>query len=385
MYRTCLFCSASLGTNEAIESFPVGTRLAFDAWKGRLWAVCRRCGRWNLAPIEERWEAVEQAERLFADTRSRVQSENIGLCRLPDGTRLVRVGKALPGELAAWRYGSQLVSRRNRNLAYTGLGVLGAGAIIAGLPLIASIGTPVALLNIGVQATSLYRQHVAQNRVVHRIAAARSPTGARLEIRRRHLTDAVLEPDSDGGVGLLLTSVNPASWKRPATGWKVPAVPPVHIAGDEARRVLARAMSDYNSRGAKRDEVQRALRTLEEAGGPEHFVRSVAASGALITRPPLVARQKQQSYSFRQIAGTFRGEVLPVKKVGLSSWRDEVAGRLSATDALALEMALNEEAERAALEGELAALEAAWREAEEIAHIADALPDVPPPQRQQQE
>jgi hypothetical protein len=38
-------------------------------------------------------------------------------------------------------------------------------------------------------------------------------------------------------------------------------------------------------------------------------------------------------------------------------------------------MALTEESERRALEGELAALEAAWREAEEIAAIADALPD----------
>jgi hypothetical protein len=37
-------------------------------------------------------------------------------------------------------------------------------------------------------------------------------------------------------------------------------------------------------------------------------------------------------------------------------------------------MALQEEAERRALEGELAALEAAWREAEEIASIADSLP-----------
>jgi hypothetical protein len=51
MYSTCLFCAASLGTNEAIEAFDVGRRIAFDAWQGRLWAVCARCGRWNLAPI----------------------------------------------------------------------------------------------------------------------------------------------------------------------------------------------------------------------------------------------------------------------------------------------------------------------------------------------
>jgi hypothetical protein len=46
---------------------------------------------------------------------------------------------------------------------------------------------------------------------------------------------------------------------------------------------------------------------------------------------------------------------------------------LTTVDRLALEMALHEEAERRAIEGELAALEAQWREAEEIAAIADNL------------
>jgi hypothetical protein len=36
-------------------------------------------------------------------------------------------------------------------------------------------------------------------------------------------------------------------------------------------------------------------------------------------------------------------------------------------------MSLHEETERRALEGELALLEAAWREAEEIARISDTL------------
>ena len=40
---------------------------------------------------------------------------------------------------------------------------------------------------------------------------------------------------------------------------------------------------------------------------------------------------------------------------------------------LALEMALHEERERRALEGELWVLEQAWKEAEEIAAISDSL------------
>jgi hypothetical protein len=47
--------------------------------------------------------------------------------------------------------------------------------------------------------------------------------------------------------------------------------------------------------------------------------------------------------------------------------------RLSASERLALEMALNEESEYRALQGELAQLEQAWRDAEQIAAIADNL------------
>ena len=62
MYTTCMFCKKPLETNEVVETFPVGRRLAFDSAKGRLWVVCRRCERWNLTPLEERWEAVETCE-----------------------------------------------------------------------------------------------------------------------------------------------------------------------------------------------------------------------------------------------------------------------------------------------------------------------------------
>ena len=64
MYSTCIFCNQSLGTNVALESFSVGRRVAFDAARGRLWVVCRKCERWNLTPLEERWEAVDEDERL---------------------------------------------------------------------------------------------------------------------------------------------------------------------------------------------------------------------------------------------------------------------------------------------------------------------------------
>ena len=53
--------------------------------------------------------------------------------------------------------------------------------------------------------------------------------------------------------------------------------------------------------------------------------------------------------------------------------RDVEPFGMSSERRLAFEMALHEEQERRALQGELLALEQAWRDAEEIAKIADNL------------
>jgi hypothetical protein len=377
MYSTCLFCSASLGRNEAIEAFAVGERVAFDAARGRLWAVCGRCGRWNLAPLEERWEAVEQAERLFTDTRSRVHTEHIGLARLRDGTRLVRVGAALPGEIAAWRYGTQLVSRRNRNIAVTGAAVAAGVALVAGMPFIASAGLPIGLLNGGLQLGSVMQMRRQRLRVVHRIDAADSPSGADIVIRRWHLYHAALGRTADGDVALDMPSITDDTAPFFGRMKPAPAPPLLRLEGDTARRVIARSMTDFNHNGASKTDVARALTAIEAAGGADAFARNAAASGAAIIRAQRAGGAPGASWSIGQILGTFRGGKLPVVK-----YRNPFTGddrpRLSKTDALALEMALQDEAERRALEGELAALEAAWREAEEIARIADALPGEPP-------
>src|SRR5690242_18988359 len=108
MYSTCLFCNSSLGTNHQIAAFPVGRRLAFDPKKGRLWVICTRCGRWNLTPLEERWEAIDECERLFRGTRLRMSTDNVGLARFRGDFELVRIGPALLPEIASWRYGTRL-------------------------------------------------------------------------------------------------------------------------------------------------------------------------------------------------------------------------------------------------------------------------------------
>src|SRR5437773_4610743 len=106
--------------------FSVGRRLAFDPTKGRLWVVCTRCGRWNLTPLEERWEAIDECERLFRGTRLRMSTDNIGLAQFWGGFELVRIGPALLPEIASWRYGARLLRIDPRPGARVGVVVRGA-------------------------------------------------------------------------------------------------------------------------------------------------------------------------------------------------------------------------------------------------------------------
>src|SRR5688572_30328476 len=133
MYHHCLFCQTDLGSNDSVERFPVGRRLAFDAAKGRLWVVCPRCARWNLTPLEERWEAIEQCERLYRGTRLRASTDNVGLARLRDGLELVRIGSPLRPEFSAWRYSAKFGRRRRdaRLVAGAGAALTVAAGVVA--------------------------------------------------------------------------------------------------------------------------------------------------------------------------------------------------------------------------------------------------------------
>jgi hypothetical protein len=334
VYRTCIFCSGDLGTNDVLEAFPVSKSIVFDGWKGRLWAICPKCARWNLAPIEERWEAVEAAEKLFVDARLRVQSENVGLAKLRDGTRLIRVGQAVPGELAAWRYGDQLVKRRQHYMLYAGAAVAVGAAVMGGMVALTASGGAYSLINAGLQ---FYRQK-RQRKVIYRLPAARSPTGQEVVLRRWHASGSVLRPGQVDGIALVVPD---AARKDPKTdGWgktKYVAEPLV-LADADARTFLSRAMVHLNEKGASRKRLVGAVDLLGNAGSAEDFLRRQAGEG-------------------RTLAA-----------------RKDMPGRALAPEgALALEMALHEESERRALEGELTLLESAWREAEEIAAIADKL------------
>ena len=354
MYTTCIFCHGDLDRNEALEEFPVGRRLAFDGAKGRLWVVCRRCERWNLSPLETRWEAIEACERAFETTRMKVASDNIGLAKLKEGLVLVRVGDPVRQEFAAWRYGDQFGRRRKRAMLITGAAVTAGGAIAiggaaAGLSVGAFGGLPAAL-------HSWYRERV--------ILRLRDESGDPIQILRKHLYTSRLVPEHDGPGWSLRVDHLPGwdkrsdklrawSWGRPKglKGQRETMI--VH--GPEAISLAGQLMAHANRRGGAARAVRQAVARIEDAGHPEVFLPKAA------------------EVAHRDLRQSGKREWSPKKIEKMAKPLPGSLAGLKVDMRLAIEMATHEQAEREALEGELKELEARWREAEEIARIADNL------------
>src|SRR5918999_3494153 len=247
VYSTCIFCNQAFGTNSAFDSFPVGRRLAFDAAKGRLWVVCRKCERWNLSPLEERWEAIEQAEQLYRDTRRRVATPEIGLARLADGTELVRIGAPLRPEFAAWRYGDQFGRRRTRQMLIAGAGLAALGGVVAGG---AVIGVSIGGFAWGLAQLGRVAIHGSAETIVARV---RTNSGQILPVRRRHLAESTLSRGSDDTLAIDLRYKNGQS----------------RFEGPEAMRIASLVVPAVNRFGGSLSTVAAAVNEIEQTGGPE--------------------------------------------------------------------------------------------------------------------
>ena len=301
MYRTCLYCSNDLGTNEVLEPLPIGRRVAFDAREGRLWVVCRSCEKWNLVPFDTRLETIDACERLFVETRVRYSTDNIGIARLREGLELVRIGPALRPEFAAWRYGDQFGRRRMR-MAVMAAATLagGAGFVWFGRVALLGIGLSPQILNYGMIA--FQRQRVAL-----RIAG---PDGVRgvmtpFDVQKTRIQGEIFGdwwariPIRDPGVAGQESPVHAVPW------------------------------------GASSRSVREAVDLISYRGATDGLVRK-----------HLLTATNNRDVELRQVDRTTR---------------------------LALEMAAHEDTERQALAGELKLLERQWKQADELARIADSL------------
>lgn len=340
MYAACIWCNQPLGRNETIEQFPVGRRLAFDQAAGRLWVVCPKCERWNLSPLEERWEAIEACEKLYRDTRKRVSTDNIGLARVGEGVDLVRIGKPMLPEFAGWRYGDQF-GRRYRKAMMVGSALVAAtGALIVG-QIALGIGG-VGLFNIATMV-----QGYRDKKMVRRLAlpgggsiqlSAKSAGGTRVAFEAGHPVLAVrnngdewtqIAPEVD-----VITALRWDGADRRRINSAMEMKQWHLVEGDDARQALSAILPIVNRDGASKQVIQSSVRLVERRLDSD------------LPFPLVAKKRSEQSQPLREM---------------------EVSRRLAA------EMILHEQEERRWLEGELKELETRWREADEIAGIADSL------------
>ncbi len=313
MLSRCIYCHAGLPSNTTLERFPLGQRVAFDPGRGRLWAVCSACRRWNLAPIEERWEALEELEKLAHD-RGRLlsQTDHIALFRIAE-IEVVRVGRAKLAEEAWWRYGQELMRRRSR---YRVVHALEWAAVI-GFSSITTVGWM--MIGGGDPLNDLIRWRKFGNTAWRGARACRRCGTPIEQLSFKRSTHLVLGP-SDAQLTLELRCKR--CGLRNADGG-------FEFAGVEAERMLRRVLAYHNFKGASERSVKDAVRVIDEVGSPHWLIRRLSRQGYR------VGNDKMKQASF------------------------------------ALEIAVNDEAERQLLELEMAELEARWREEEELAAIVD--------------
>jgi len=323
LYTRCLVCGVPFPANEMLEYLPRGERVAYDPEKGRLWAVCKHCKRWSLTPIQDRWEALEELEKLVTDkARLLHQTDNVALMRAGP-LEIVRVGRANLSEEAWWRYGRELTRRRESykkltfastvavgaaawgGMATGGISWLGAWLIWEHAP--DQMTQAARWLRFGGAA---WRGNRHCERCGHRFSSLKYGDRNRL----------ILTPSATDGHAVEITQRCPRCGGYAGAG--------LNLQGAEAERTLRRVLAYHHFAGASAAQVERATRLIQTAGSASDATRVLLA-------------------------------------------KHRYLGDQGRTGAIALEIAANEQAEQHLLELELADLEARWREEEELAAIID--------------
>jgi hypothetical protein len=317
LYPQCMFCGCSFPHSELFSRVPPGDRLAYDPERGRIWSICGRCARWNLIPVEERFDAIEELERVIRDRATFLAATaNVALYDVGDLT-VIRIGRALLAERSAWRYGRELLARHTGyNRTGTRLAAATADAVarvaerVTGVRLDRHWGPTTAAdvirwQRFGTVAWNGRTSCDACNSVLHTL----------------HFDSAWwLYPRVENGrliIGVPCTRCDP---------WTPRNVFDLH--GTDGDTVLRRALAYQHVAGANAADLDAATALLQHAGTAERFIATLATGRT-------------------------------------SLWRQ---GRVAT---LALEIAANHLADRRALEIRLHGVEAEWRSENELAEIVD--------------
>jgi hypothetical protein len=307
MFRSCAFCNTPFDGDGGPSGLGVGRRIAFDEWKGRLWVVCSRCSRWNLTPFDDRLERIEAVARAAGLGRIAASTDQVALIRW-QRYDFVRVGKPPRVELATWRYGERLRNRqRERMKIVVPLTVAAIGLGIAA-NVAAGGGFGVIVWNIHRAVDWMYLRIVGSRKVSLIESPICAHCGSIMQLRARHIQHARVVPDAHADMAVVLSC--PHCRNEGA-----------QLTGVEAVQVLRQGLTYINLVRGGRRRAEDAAREVDRVGGPELLLRDIAR-----------------------------------RELPLSALRPERG--------LAFEMAVDERAE-------VAELERQWREAEEIADIAD--------------
>ncbi len=307
MYSTCAFCNSKLDGDGGPSGLGVGRRIAFDEWKGRLWVICPRCARWNLTPFDDRLERIEALARTASTGRIAASTEQIALIRW-ERYELVRVGKPPRVVLAHWRYGERLAQRARDRMKVVVPLTIGAVAVGVAANFALGGGLGIVVMNLHNFTQQIYTTIIGNKRVVMVEPPLCARCGRVMELRAKHVQHARLVPESRADLALLLSCPHCRSEGALVTG-------------DAAAQVLRQGLTFLNINRNSRRHARDAAQTVDAAGGAPELIRDV-------------------------------------------SRRETTLRALKAGRRLALEMAVDEQAE-------LLELERQWREAEELADIAD--------------
>lgn len=313
MLERCFFCRRDLPANPVLEHFPHGQRVAYDPWRGRLWAVCGGCRRWMLAPFDGRLEALDELEGVVRD-RGRVlaRTENVALVRVGP-IDVVRVGDVQLREEAWWRYGESLAVRARKAKSIARFGKVFDGALM-----MLMVGVPYWGWSDPEKWIERARNHsFGKHAWRARVPCTRCGSPLRsIAFRERHLVRVLPAVTGD-----------PAIWRAcSACGLREDAGH--RLEGAAGAHLLRRLLAYQNYAGASLEQIGRATDLVAGYPSADAFVRAIAAQ-----RPTV--------------------------------------GRLPPTYALALEIASHDARERRLLAAEAGTIEERWREEERIAAIAD--------------
>lgn len=319
MQRRCLFCDRPLASASDEHGFPAVRVAAYDATRHRLWAVCDRCRCWNLWPLEDRAEVIESMERLAHDRGVPLaNTANITLLQA-DEVALVRVGDAGLAERSWWRYGRELQRRHafQRRPSSQLAGLLQGTLTVLGQSVgLADEERKVRWDRGGL--TDVKRWH----RFGRTVWAGRLPCANCGSVRRALLYDTgwfVHPVMGEEGLELRIPCPRCDFWS-PGDAYR--------LTGPMAEGTLRRILAYQHFAGAETAAIEAAARAIQDAGSAKALLAGGGRSQSLWT--------------------------------------------MDRTRALALDILVNEAAERRALLSLALDYEATWRREEELAAIIDA-------------